>query len=86
MSQIVNQLNDQNTRPLSYIAGYVIAKVSHKTKVSKNQTPEKTELQMLFSSMKSSNENEYIDSLSRGRLWTSRESLITIATECEKTF
>ena len=57
-----------------------------KSKVSKSQTPEKAELQLLLSSMKSSNENEYIDSLSRGRLWTPCESLITVATECEKVF
>ena len=46
--------------PLPYIAGYIIAKMLRKSKVSKNQTPEKAELQLLFSSMKSSNENEYI--------------------------
>ena len=56
-----------------------------KSKVSKNQTAEKAELELL-SSMKSSNENEYIDSLSRGRLWNQCESLITMATECEKVF
>ena len=50
--------------PFSYIAGYTIAKMFRKSKVSKNQTPEKAELQLLLSSMKSSNENEYIDSLS----------------------
>ena len=72
--------------PLSYIAGYIIAKMFRKSKVSKSQTPEKAELQLLLSSMKSSNENEYIDSLPRGRLWTPCESLITIATECEKVF
>ena len=72
--------------PLSYIAGYIIAKMFRKSKVSKSQTPKKAELQLLLSSMKSFNENEYIDSLSRGRLWTPCEPLITIATECEKVF
>ena len=65
--------------PLSYIARYIMAKMFRKSKVFKNQTPEKAELQLSLSSMKSSNENEYIDCLCRGRLWNPCESLITIA-------
>ena len=55
--------------PLSYVAGYVISKMCCKRKVSaKKDTPEQLELQSLLLSMKSLQDNEYIDSVSWGKL------------------
>ena len=50
------------------------------------ETPEQLELQSLLLSMKSLGDNEYIDSLSRGKLWNLCENLVSIAAECEKVF
>lgn len=73
--------------PLSYVAGYVISKMYRKSKVSaRKETPEQLELQSLLLSMKSLQDNEYIDSLSRGKLWNPCENLLAITAECEKVF
>ena len=73
--------------PLSYIAGYVISKMYRKSKVcARKDTPEQLELQSLLLSMKSLQDNEYIDSLSRGKLWNPCENLLAITAECEKVF
>ena len=73
--------------PLSYVAGYVISKMYRKSKVSaKKDTPEQLELQSLLLSMKSLQDNEYIDSVSRGKLWNPCENLLAITAECEKVF
>ena len=72
--------------PLSYVAGYIIAKMFRKSKGTGKETPEQLELQSLLMSMKSQDDNEYIDSLSRGNLWNPCENLVTIAAECEKVF
>jgi hypothetical protein len=58
-----------------------------KSKVSaRKETPEQLELQSLLLSMKSLQDNEYIDSLSRGKLWNPCENLLAITAECEKVF
>ena len=49
-------------------------------------TPEQVELQSLLLSMKSLQDNEYIDSLSRGKLWNPCENLLAITAKCEKVF
>ena len=73
--------------PLSYVAGYVISKMYRKSNVSaKKDTPEQQELQSLLLSMKSLQDNEYIDSLSQGKLWNPCENLLAITAECEKVF
>ena len=51
-----------------------------------NETPEQLELQSLLFSMKLLDDNEYIDSLSRGKLWNPCENLICITADCEKAF
>ena len=71
----------------SYVAGYVISKMYRKSKVSaKKDTPEQLELQSLLLSMKSLQDNEYIDSVSWGKLWNPCENLLAITAECEKVF
>ena len=56
-----------------------------KSKVSaKKDTPEQQELQSLLLSMKSLQDNEYIDSVSRGKLWNPCENLLAITAKCEK--
>ena len=72
--------------PLSYVAGYIISKMYRKSKVAAKQTVERAELQSLLLSMKSMDDNEYIDSLSRGKLWNPCEDLLIVAVECEKVF
>ena len=73
--------------PLSYVAGNVISKMYRKSKVSaKKDTPKQLELQSLLLSMKSLQHNEYIDSVSRGKLWNLCENLLAITAECEKVF
>lgn len=72
--------------PLSYVAGYVISKMFRKSKTAGKETPEKLELQTLLLSMKSLDDNVYIDSLSRGKLWNPCENLVVITAECEKVF
>ena len=57
-----------------------------RSKAAVNQTVEQLELQSLLSCMKSLDDNEYIDSLSRGKLWNPCDNLVVIAAECEKIF
>ena len=48
---------------IQYVAGYIISKMYRKSKVAAKQTAERAELQSLLLSMKSMDDNEYIDSL-----------------------
>ena len=84
---VIKPIEQSEFGPLSYVAGYIIAKMYRKSKATAGkETPEQLELQSLLSSMKSLDDNEYIDSLSRGKLWNPCENLICIAAECEKVF
>ena len=70
-----------------YVAGYVISKMYRKCKVSaKKDTPEQLELQSLLLRINSLQDNEYIDSVSRGKLWSPCKNLLAITAECEKVF
>ena len=71
---VIKPIESSEFRPLSYVAGYIFAKMFCKSKASAKgkETPEQLELQSLFS-VKSLDDNEYIDSL-------------CIAAECEKVF
>ena len=63
-----------------YVAGYVISKMYRKCKVSaKKDTPEQLELQSLLLSMNSLQDNEYIDSVSRGKLWSPCKNLLALS-------
>ena len=52
-----------------------------KSKSTGKEIPEQLELPSLLLSVKSLDDNEYIDSLSRGKLWNPCENLICIAAE-----
>lgn len=67
--------------PLSYVAGYVIQALYRKSKNSKNSdSPRNQEIQAFLWSMKvPTEENEYIDSISRGALWAPNSWLVNIA-------
>ena len=69
-----------------YVAGYVISKMYRKSKISAKKAPEQLELQSLLLSIKSLQDNEYINSVSRGKLWNPCENLLAITAECEKVF
>ena len=85
---VIKPIEQSEFGPLSYVAGYIIAKMFRKSKATGKgkETPEQLELQSLLLSMKSLGDNEYIDSLSRGKLWNPCENLVGIAAECEKVF
>ena len=84
---VIKPIESSEFGPLSYVAGYIIAKMFRKSKASAKgkETPEQLELQSLLFS-KSLDNNEYIDSLSGGKLWNPCENLICIPAECEKVF
>ena len=85
---VIKPIESSEFGPLSYVAGYIIAKMFRKSKASAKgkETLEQLELQSLLFSMKSLDDNEYIDSFSRGKVWNPCENLICIAAECEKVF
>ena len=68
---VIKPIEQSEFGPLSYVAGYIIAKMFRKSKATGKgkETPEQLELQSLLLSMKSLGDNEYINSLSRGKLW-----------------
>ena len=84
---VIKPIESSEFGPLSYVAGYIIAKMFRKSKASAKgkETPEQLELRSLLFS-KSLDDNEYIDSLSRGKLWNPCENLICIPAECERVF
>ena len=85
---MIKPIESSEFGPLWYVAGYIIAKMFCKSKASAKgkETPVQLELQSLPFSMKSLDDNEYFDSLSRGKLWNPCKNLICIAAECEKVF
>ena len=85
---MIKPIESSEFGPLWYVAGYIIAKMFCKSKASAKgkETPVQLELQSLPFSMKSLDDNEYFDSLSRGKLWNPCKNLICIAAECKKVF
>ena len=85
---VIKPIEQSEFGPLSYVAGYIIAKIFRKSKATGKgkETPEHLELQSLLLSMTPLDDNEYIDSLSRGKLWNPCKNLVGIAAECEKVF
>lgn len=82
----IKPIENSEYGPLSYVAGYIISKMYRKSKAAVKQTIEQLELQSLLLSMKSLDDNEYIDSLSRGKLWNPCGNLLAITAECEQIF
>ena len=74
--------------PLSYIAGYVLQSLYRKSKNSPHwNSPRSQELQSLLQSMKTDDSDDaYIQSLSRGGLWTPNETIRAILHAAELTF
>lgn len=83
---IEKSLEESEYGPLSYVAGYIIGKLYRMSKFHRSQTDTQIQIQCLLLSLKSADENEYINSLSRGGLWVPCGNLVIIAVECEKFF
>jgi hypothetical protein len=74
---------------LSYVTGYVLQSLYRKSKNSKHwNSPRSQELQFLLQSLKleETKEDQYIQSLSRGGLWTPNETIKNIAKTTELMF
>ena len=74
---------------MSYVTGFVLQSLFRKSKNSPHcNSPRSQELQFLLLSLKlaETEEDDYIDSLSRGGLWAPNETIKTIAENVEITF
>ena len=88
--RIVERLkfNPEELGPLSYIAGYVLQALYKRSKNSVHwNSTHSIELQTLLKSMKEdAKDDKYIESLSRGALWTPNEYVKCIAENAEYLF
>ena len=74
---------------MSYVTGFVLQSLFRKSKNSPHcNSPRSQEQQFLLLSLKlaETEEDDYIDSLSRGGLWAPNETIKTIAENVEITF
>lgn len=81
-------LSPQEYGPLAYLIGYVIRALYQKSKnCSRSSSPRNREIQVFTSSMKDeAGSDPYIQSISRGGLWTPISWLVTIAETIELVF
>ena len=76
----------EETGPLSYLIGYVVRSLYRKSKNCPQWHSQRNkEIQALMMSTKTEIA-EYIDSISRGGLWTPHPWVVSIAEVCELTF
>ena len=77
----------EETGPLSYLIGYVVRSLCRKSKNCPQWNSHRNkEIQALMLSTKTEIANVYIDSISRGGLWTPHPWVVNIAEVCELTF